>query len=197
MKKIAVDMGFAFHDGKYRPAGSLLQSPLLRRGFRHGFGPAITGIREGVEILLFEHVYSEPGEASDREDTRCFRTVVVFYAPELHIPEFMMVTKALGDRMVEALFGSRNIDFEDDSEFSKSYALSGSNKESVRELFVPELRSAITGSEKRWAAAGIDNRLMLFADGQRDEQLKPEEFVDYLEKSWQIFKIIESKKGEF
>jgi len=34
---------------------------------------------------------------------------------------------------------------------------------------------------------------MLFADSERDEQLKPEEFVDYLETTWEIFEIIRSK----
>jgi hypothetical protein len=193
LKKIAIDMGFVFHDGKFQPVPSLLQSPLLRRGYRHSFGPAITGNHAGVEILLFDHVYSDPGESSDREDRRYFRTVVVFYAPELDIPDFIMITKSLGDRMAEALAGSGNIDFKGDSKFSKHYSLSGPNQESVRELFVPELRSAITGSEKRWAAAGIDNKLMLFADNERDEQLKPEKFVDYLEKTWEIFNVIRSK----
>ena len=193
LKKIAIDMGFVFHDGTFQPAPSLLQSPLLRRGFRRSFGPAITGKHEGVEILLFEHVYSDPGESSDREDRRYLRTVVVFYAPELDIPEFVMIAKGLGDRMAEALFGNGNIDFKGDSKFSKRYALSGKNQEFVRALFVPDLRSTITGSEKRWAAAGIDNKLMLFADNERDEQLKPEEFVDYLEKTWEIFNVIRSK----
>jgi len=193
LKKIVVDMGFVFHDGKFQPAPSLLQSPLLRRGFRRSFGPAITGKHEGVEILLFEHVYSDPGESTDREDRRYLRTVVVFYEPELHIPDFIMITKDLGDRMAEALFGSGNIDFKGDSKFSKYYALSGPNQESVRELFVPELRSTITGSEKTWAVAGTDNKLMLFADNERDEQLKPEEFIDYFEKTWEIFNVIRSK----
>lgn len=195
LKEIAMDMDFVFHDGKFQPAPALLQSPLLRRGYRRGFGPAMTKKFEGVEILFFEHVYSEPGESSDREDRRYFRTVAVFYAPELKIPDFIMSAKGLGDRMVEALFGSGNIDLKGDSEFSKNYALSSPNQESVREFFVSELRSAFTGSEKRWAAAGINNKLVLFAENERNEQLKPEEFVDYLEKTWQIFEIIRSKNG--
>jgi len=191
-KKIAAELGFVFHDGEYQPGQSLLQSPLLSRGYRHSFSEAITGKYEGVEILLFDHHYSEPS-TSDRGDDQYFRTVAVFTAPNLHMPEFIMVKKSVGDRMFESLFGSGNIDFKTDAEFSKHYALNGPDQDSVKNLFTAELRSALTGSEKRWAAAGVDNQLVLFTDGEYDEQLKPEEFVNYLERTWKIFSVIRSE----
>jgi len=195
LKKIATDMGFVFHGGNFHPDPSLLKSPLLQRGYRQRFGPAMTGKHEGVNIQLFEHVYSEPEGASDTGDTRFFRTVVVFHAPEFHIPEFVMLGKSLGDRMFEKIFRSKNIHFEDDSQFSKRYALTGPNQEYVLKLFTPELRSAFTGSKKRWAAAGIDNQLILFTDDTLDEQLKPERFIDYLKKTWEIFEIARSRNS--
>ena len=103
LKKIATDKGFTFHGGIYHPDPSLLKSPLLQRGYRHRFGPTITGKHEGVNFQLFEHVYSEPKGASDSGDTRYFFTVVVLQAPEFHIPEFVMLEKSLGDRMFEKL----------------------------------------------------------------------------------------------
>jgi hypothetical protein len=104
-----------------------------------------------------------------------------------------MVTKSLGDRMFESLFGSGNIDFKTDAEFSKQYALNGPDQNSVKNLFTSELRSVFTGSEKIWAAAGVDNHLVLFTDGEFDEQLEPKQFVDYLERTWEIFSIIRSE----
>lgn len=192
LKNIAAENGFVFHDGEFHPERSLIQSPLLQRGYRRSFSQAITGKYEGVEILLFDHIYSKPGR-SGREDERYFRTVTVFYTPEFHIPEFIMVKKSLGDRMLESLFGGGNIDFKTDAEFSKNYALNGPDQGSVKNLFTPELRSAFTRFEKRWAAAGIDNQLVLFTDDGLDEELKPEEFVTYLEKAWRILKIIRSE----
>ena len=85
--------------------------------------------------------------------------------------------------------------FEDDLKFSRRYALTGPNQEHVLKLFTPELSSAFTGSEKRWAASGIDNQLMLFTDDTLDEQLKPEEFIDYLKKTWEIFEITRSRNS--
>ena len=195
LKKLATDMGFIFHGGNYHPDPSLLKSPLLQRGYRQRFGPAITGKYKGVNVQLFEHVYSEPQGASDSGDTRYFRTVVVFHVPGFPIPEFVMLGKSLGDRMFEKLFRSKNIHFEDDLKFSRRYALTGPNQEHVLKLFTPELRSAFTGSEKRWAASGIDNQLMLFTDDTLDEQLKPEEFIDYLKKTWEIFEITRSRNS--
>jgi hypothetical protein len=192
LKNIAAENDFVFHDGEFQPERSLIQSPLLQRGYRRSFSQAITGKHEGVEILLFDHIYSEPGR-SGREDERCFRTVTVFYMPELHMPEFIMVKKSLGDRMLESLFGSGNIDFKTDAEFSENYALNGPDQDPVKNLFTPELRSAFTRSEKRWAAAGIDNQLVLFTDDGLDEELKPEEFVTCLEKAWRILDIIRSE----
>ncbi len=194
LKKIAFDMGFVFHDDTFQPEESLLQSPLLCRGYRQRFGPAMTGKHEEARVQLFEHTYSEPGQSPDRGDTDYCRVVAVFDTTELHIPEFVMISKGRGDRMLETLFKIGVIDFKDDSKFSKRYALSGPNQESIRELFIPELRSAISRSKKKWAAAGIDNKFILFADSEPDEQLNPDGFVDYFKKTWEIFNIIRSNR---
>jgi hypothetical protein len=194
LKKIAADMGFIFHGGNYHPDPSLLKSPLLQRGYRHRFGPAITGKHRGVDIQLFEHVYSEPRGASDTGDTPHVPTVVVFPVPGFPVPEFVMLRKSLGDRIFEKIFRSKNIHFEDDLKFSRRYALTGPNQEHVLKIFTPELRTALTGSKIKWAAAGINNQLILFTDDTPDEQLKPENLIDYLEKTFEIFEILRSNQ---
>ena len=191
-KKIATELGFVFQDGAFQPDQSLLQSPILKRGYRHSFSEAITGTYDGVEILLFNHNYSEP-RTSDRGDDRFFRTVAVFTMPDLILPEFIMVTKSVGDRMFESLFGNGSIEFETDADFSKHYALASPDQDTVKNIFTAELRSAFTGSDKRWAAAGINNQLVMFTDSEYDEQLNPEEFVHYLEKTLGIFNIFKSE----
>ena len=193
MKRIATQMGFDFHGGNFYPEQSILKSPLLSRGYRRGFGPAITGKHEDVEILVFEHVYSEPKESSDSGDKRYFRTVTVIHSSDFSIPEFVLVKKGVGDRVLEKVFGSESIHFEDDSRFSEIYALTGQNQDSARNFFTPELRAVFTNSKKKWAAGGIDNQLILMLDDEPDEQLEPEEFVDYLGKIREILNIIRTQ----
>ena len=124
-----------------------------------------------------------PG-TSDRGDDQYARTVTVFNSDKFHIPEFIMVTKGFGDRMLESLFGSSNIEFSTDPEFSKHYMLNGPDQDAVKKIFTSKLRSFFTNSPKRWAASAANNNLILFTDGGFDEKLKPAEFEAYLDKTW-------------
>jgi len=188
----AADLGLTYHDGKFRPEPSLLQSRLLRRGFRRQFGPAITGEYEGVEILLFDYRYVR-SEASDSVDRSYLHTVVVFSAPEIEIPDFVMVREGFGDRIFKRLFGNRDIEFEGDSAFSKRYLLAGPIQKAVRDLFGSELRAAFIRTEKKWAAEAMENRLILFPDDQSDERVKAEDLANYVQEAWAIFEVI--RKG--
>ncbi len=193
--RIATRLGFTSHRGEFQPDRSLLMSPLLQRGFRGVFGPAFTGKHERVEIAVFDYQYSSPGDSSDSGDSSYLHTVVALHEPGVHISDFVMTPESFGDRFFGGLFGDKDVDFEDDPDFSRRYVLSGPNEEAVRDFFDPRLRSAFMHGEENWAASAINNNLILFKDGDSDERVSTEDLVNYLEKAMAIFDVIRSTHG--
>lgn len=192
LQAAAHELNLTYHDGDFHPNKSVLQSPLLQRGYRHYFGPAISGIYKNTEIESFYFSYLI-NRASDMDYT-CSRTVVTFGSPECHIPNFVMAERDIGSKIVKGLFRSKSVDFPNDPEFFRRYSLKGEDMEAIRSFFGPALRSVLMHSKRTWALSGTNNRLIIFADGGFDEDVKAEDFIPYFQETWKIFESIGSTR---
>jgi len=170
---------------------TLGSNPILRSGFLNTAYHALAGKYKDVDVMIFNYQYEE---LSGDDEDHYFRTVVVFADPHRDIPEFQMQSKSWGDRLFGLLDDNNEIEFPEDPEFSKRYYLLGTNQQAVRDLFGPAQRRTFVESERNWSIAGIDHRVIIYADDRMDEEVKPnlEEISKYLEQTRSLYEPIRS-----
>jgi hypothetical protein len=119
-----------------------------------------------------------------------FRTVLAFSSKRLQIPPFLLFPEKSGDRVMANFFNNGDINFKEDSGFSRQYLLRGKAPDLLRQFFSPELRRALTQSEIKWGAGVAGGTFIMFKDGLTDEQVKTTDFKSYLEEAYSIFKTV-------
>ena len=166
---------------------ALKNNPVFRVGFLGSGHNALIGSYHDVKLLFFNFQYEVP----DADDTdHYFRSVVVYEDPEREIPEFHMRLKGFGDNIFGLLDDEGEVEFTDDPPFSKKYRVIGPDAEALRQLFGPAAQSALTASPRGWAIAGLDHRVIIYADDRMDEEVKPnvEAIRDYLDQTWELYR---------
>jgi hypothetical protein len=170
---------------------ALGNNPIFGGGFFRTVHHSLAGRYQGVDLMVFNYEY----ETIDSETPdHYFRTVVVFADPRRDIPEFLMRPKGAGERLLGALGEGGEVEFPEDTEFSKRYSLVGPAPMAVRDVFGDWLRRALVESERSWRIAGLDHRVILYADDRMDAEVKPnpEDLSEYLRQTLTLFQEIRS-----
>lgn len=139
LRKAAAGAGLAPAGGDVEdlPEG-LLALPLFSYGNQRSSDNMMWG--EGGEFVVFDFEYSHvrravdpaPGRRTLRTDT--VQTVCAVHVPGGTLPEFTLAPAGLGDAFL-GLFGTRDIDLEQEPRFSAAYLLRGPDEDAVRRLF--------------------------------------------------------------
>jgi hypothetical protein len=82
---------------------------------------------------------------SGKNSSTVRQTVLGCRLPDREFPAFMVQPEGLFSR----LFDGKDIDFEQDPDFSKTYLLKGQDVQQVRRLFTPSVRSLLA-AKKKW-----------------------------------------------
>ncbi|MBW2109409.1 MAG: hypothetical protein JRI36_12210, partial [Deltaproteobacteria bacterium] len=141
----------------------------------------------GTETIIFNYDYEKlSGDYPDHY----LRTAVVFFDPQVKLPEFYLKPQSLGSR----IFKRKDIDFEEDPYFSKRYYLTGPDRKAVRDVFAIPQRQALIESKNRWAVGSAEGYVVIYADEKMDEQIKPSanEMGAYLEQTWSLYDVLSS-----
>lgn len=131
--------------------------------FRQGRARRTRALLEGDgwrgRVLLGDHVYTT---GSGQHSSQHRHTVCVVVSPRLALPHFSLRREiVLIDRLAE-LFGGRDIDFEEDREFSRAFRLQGSDEKGVRSLFSGAVRHFLLHSAgPRVVVEGRDDLLLV------------------------------------
>ncbi len=84
-----------------------------------------------LRMILFDYQYTT---GSGKNSSTHRQSVVLVSSPSLRLPEFRLAPEGFFQRVAE-FFGSKDIDFEEDAEFSKRYLLQGPVEKAIREFF--------------------------------------------------------------
>ncbi|MGB7348096.1 MAG: hypothetical protein WBD20_27975 [Pirellulaceae bacterium] len=117
-----------------------------------------------TSVAVVKMSYTETVTTDDsRHSVNIRETAVVLKQPDLILPDFTLRPSASGIAgKIFSLFGDMgDINFDESPEFSSAYFLHGWIEETVRTLFVPELRNYFA-KDSRWSVRGQDNTLILY-----------------------------------
>jgi hypothetical protein len=125
----------------YSPSGPipepLMAFPIFAHGHTREVRETIRGTHDGQPFTLFEYVYVT-GHGKHRHHHH--HTIVQWSTAEL--PVFSLTPEGWMSRLGN-VFGTQDIDFDDDPAFSRAFQLRGDDEHRVRALFTPDRRRAL------------------------------------------------------
>ncbi len=89
-----------------------------------------------LRMVLFDYLYKTN---SGKNSTTYKQSVVLVRSPALRMPEFTISPEGFFHRIL-AIFGVKDIDFEEDREFSDNFLLQGAQEQEVRSYFNAQRR---------------------------------------------------------
>ena len=129
-------LGLSFQGGSDPSAGELLAPhPLGKWGSAKGARSVARGSFRGHPLVAFEFSYVV--STGNSSHTVC-QTVVILKNSK-RLPDLELCAEGVLDRFKE-YFGAQDFDFSAHPAFSKKYRLRGTDEDSIRDLFRPEVR---------------------------------------------------------
>jgi hypothetical protein len=116
--------------------------PMFVRGHTQYIGASITGVYENHPFCLFEHV-TVSGHGKHRHTHH--QTIVCFQQLQLPTPAFTLTPEGWLSKLGN-LFGTQDIDFPEDPQFSKAFQLRGQPEQALREHFNADRRNQLRAS---------------------------------------------------
>lgn len=183
LSKVATEMGLSYSHG-LDPADEGLFQRFHLPTLGHGkvASNAIVADSGSLRMVIFDYKYTT---GSGKNQSTHKQSVVLASAETLALPGFTISPERFFHRIAE-FFGSNDIDFEDDPDFSKRFLLHGTDEAAVREFFTKERRRAFLDREQLVAEGGGHNFIFYSANKRR----KPEETKKLMEEAFEVFGIL-------
>ena len=159
----------------------------LGLGKRHNI---IGGSVDGNEVVLFDTEVGHPrGEPS-------LQTIAAFKLTGSKLPNFNLQPKSVAGRVLSVL--GKDIEFGDDSAFSRDYFLTSADESVVRACFTPQFRKFFEGLEqydsaKNWHVQKRGDWVIVY---RKDEGVEPDELQAFLEGTAEIVRQLGGASGE-
>ncbi len=179
MAMVAEALGWGFQPHRFSLKGKpYARLPLLRRG---SFGTNAL-LKEGEAVSFFDFTYVvHTGKSSQA----VIQTVALFQS-EGDLPRFSLRPEHFGDRIASKL-GWKDIDFEDEEDFSNAYFLKGKDESAVRSLFNWHLRDHLS-REQGWSLEGEGHWVLIYRHGKR---ASPGDYARFIEATETLFGYLE------
>ena len=114
----------------------------------------------GAKISIVEMEYCQ---TNGEHSTNINQSAVFLEQDDLNLPEFGMLRAPKGglSKFAMSLMGDFNIRFPESPEFDEAYRVTGWVEQTVRELFIAEIRDHFA-SDSRWQVKGRGKKLVIF-----------------------------------
>ena len=169
-QELAEGRRYRFSDSSNEWNGLAGHLRLFQQGHSKRLYNVLHGKQDASEVMLADYEYVT---GSGRNRSKYTVTVCVVRTPGLTLPKFYLrPQRAIYDRLGK-LFGGRDLDFEDDPEFSKAFVLQGEPAEAaVRKLFSPGVRERLRdwSNAEIWLEGGEDVVLL-----HHDKRIDPKD----------------------
>jgi hypothetical protein len=142
--------------------------------FKEGRGQRVYNVlraeAEGVRMSIFDYQFTTGGGKSQHTH---HQTVLLVEASDLHLPPITIRQENLFDA-IAGVFGFRDIDFEDQPEFSRRFLVKSPNEVMTRKLFDGDIFDFFVARRDLAFEAGR-NRLVVYRRGRivKPADLKP------------------------
>ena len=133
---------------------------------------------DNVKMTLFDYAYTT---ASGEHHSRHTQTVVAFEHESLSLPKFTLSTEGLFNK-IGAAIGFQDIDFDEHSEFSKSFVLKGEDEPAIRNFFDRDKLEFFAQRKKSYIETAHS-----FFIYTRDGRKKPEQIREFLKEGYSVY----------
>lgn len=172
MALIAGQLGLQFEANGSPSIPNLDQFALFARGSNRTFYNVMRGSVEGVRVAVFDYRFTT---GSGKSRTTHHQTVCGIFEAKLDLPRFELKPEGFFQKL-GALFGYQDIDFPENTEFSRRYVLRGESEELIRGAFTSDVL-AFFETRPGLYVEGCGGTIIFFKAGKR---LKTGEIQDFL-----------------
>ena len=179
LQAIAAEIGLQFSATHHEALLARMQIfPLFKKGSFRKMRNVMTTETEMERLAIFDYRYTTGGG----DNSRCYRqTVVAFESDALTLPVFSMRPEGVLHKLGSAL-GMKDIDFEQHSDFSSNFVLTGDDEQSVRQFFDEQLLDLLA-RHKGICVESAPGRFIFFLSRRR----KPEQIQEYIKHGYAIY----------
>lgn len=183
LAKLAADLGLEFFPQGIPGLLTAIQGfTLFSSGRSHSVTNTIRGLTDDVELTIFDLTYTV---GSGKNSSTHRQTIVRFASTRLGLPEFVVSPEGFFHK-IGKLFGVKDINFDEDPQFSSAFLLQGPNEAAIRQIFAPAVREWFS-QRKGITAAGRGTQMFFFRAGKR---MNADKIPGLLEEGFQFFKIV-------
>ena len=151
------------------------QFKLFSVGHSHRVYNLSTGTRSHFNLKIFDYKYTVGGG----KNSHTYNQTAIIVESKNQLPDFSLSTESFFHKIGD-LFGFKDIDFVDYPNFSKMYLLKGSNEDSIRKLFRPEVLQYLEQNKTNATIEASGNKILYYESGKRT---KPQEMTQFIEKA--------------
>jgi hypothetical protein len=148
------------------------QFALFGRGSNRTFYNTMRGSVEGVRVAVFDYRFTT---GSGKNRTTHQQTVCGIFDEQLDLPRFELKPEGFFSKL-GALFGYQDIDFPENTEFSRKYVLRGESEEQIRAAFTPDVLAFFETRPGLYVEGGGDT-IIFFKAGQRLKTVEIQGFL--------------------
>ena len=189
LAKVAADLGLEFFPQGIPGLLAAIQGfTLFSSGRGHSVTNTIRGLTDDVELTIFDLTYTV---GSGKNSSTHRQTIVRFASSRLSLPEFVVSPEGFFHR-IGKLFGVKDINFDEDPQFSSSFLLQGPSETSIRQMFGPAVREWFS-HRQGITAAGRGTQMFFFRASKR---MNAEKIPGLLEEGFQFFKLVAAPAGD-
>lgn len=140
IEQAAADLGLAYSQQLLGEDRALFDSfGLSQIGHSRNATNSIVADSGELRMVLFDYTYTT---GSGKHKSTRFYSVVMATSHSLQLPQFSLTPENFFHRLGD-FFGKKDIDFEDDEIFSRTYLLKGNHEPAIRELFNANRRASL------------------------------------------------------
>jgi len=188
-QRAALELGLAYSTDGGAFVERCAALKLFQKGHHRRAENVLEGSLWGGPAVLADYRYTTGGGKSSQVHRQ---TVCLLRESTLVLPAFVLRREGVGDRLAQAVLGAADLDFADDSAFSRAWVLQGEDEEAVRFLFGPELRLSL-----RHAPA-----LPVYVEGRGDTLLvhagravRPDSVRDLVQQAQSVMAMVRPHSG--
>jgi hypothetical protein len=183
LAKVAADLGLEFFPQGIPGLLAAIQGfTLFSSGRGHSVTNTIRGLTDDVELTIFDLTYTV---GSGKNSSTYRQTIVRFASPRLRLPEFVVSPEGFFHK-IGKLFGVKDINFDEDPQFSSAFLLQGPNEAAIRQIFGSAVREWFS-QRKGITAAGRGTQMFFFRASKR---MNADKIPGLLEEGFGFFKLV-------
>ncbi|RUA07535.1 MAG: hypothetical protein DSY81_12220 [Bacillota bacterium] len=176
-------LGLSFQGDSDPSAGELLAPhPLGKWGSAKGARSVARGSYRGHPLVAFEFSYV----VSTGKSSHTVRQTVVILENSKSLPDLELCAEGVLDRFKE-YFGAQDFDFSAHPAFSKKYRLRGTDEDSIRDLFRPEVREYFENNDMIHVDIK-EQQILIYKPGKYAKEQG--QFEEFLQRAVEILELL-------